>query len=190
MFSLSLAFAVLFAMSSAVFATVEIESGDNAVIVGPHMGPIGITPVTECIKVSTGSGTSAAVGNVMVWDFSNDANGYHVAVATADDSADNQLFAGVMLTTTSQDSRYSYASPKANGPTVGYMAIRGLARALVDTSAAIAGERLALNGATLAGSFATYAKPAGAGAPDNLSQDIGILLEDHGTDSRCRVWLK
>ncbi len=189
--SLSLAFTVLFLMSSAVFATVEIGSGDNAVIVGPHMGSVGITPVTECIKVSTGTGTGATVGDVMVWDFANAADGYHVARASANDNDGTQMFAGVMLTSTSQDSRYSYTAPKANGPTIGYMAIRGLARALVDTSAATSGRRLALNGSTLAASFGTYNSSVSAGANiDNLSQDIGILLEDTGSDTIMRVWLK
>lgn len=188
---ISFAFIALLIMSGAVFASVEIESGDNAVIVGPHMGPVGLTPVTECIKVSTGSGTGATVGDVMVWDFSNAADGYHVARASADDSDDSQLFAGVMLTSTSQDSNYSYTNPKANGPTIGYMAIRGLARAKVDTSASTAGERLALNGSTLAASFGTYTSRVDNGVNhDNLSQDIGILLEDTGADAVDRVWLK
>ena len=184
---LSLAFIATLLMSSAVFATVEIESGDNAVIVGPHMGPAGLTPVTECIKVSTGSGTSASIGDVMVWDYSNASDAYHVKRCAADDATGTEYFAGVMLTTTSQDSHYSYTNPKANGPTVGYMAIRGLARALIDTSASTAGGRLSLNGSTLAASFSTYTR---LGLDDNMSQDIGVLLNNDGTDSPMRVWLK
>jgi hypothetical protein len=178
----------LLVMSGLAFATVEIGSGDNAVIVGPRMGPEGLTPLTECIKVSTGSGTSASVGDVMVWDYSNAADGYHVARCSADDNDGTQFFAGVMLTSTSQDSAYSYSVPKANGPTVGYMAIRGLARAKVDSSTATAGMRLALNGSTLAASFTTYTTPAAS--VDGLSEDIGMLLEDVGGDGVMRVWLK
>jgi hypothetical protein len=68
------------------------------------------------------------------------------------------------------------------------MAIRGLARAKVDSSTATAGMRLALNGSTLAASFTTYTTPAAS--VDGLSEDIGMLLEDVGGDGVMRVWLK
>jgi hypothetical protein len=191
----SLASIGLLVMSGQVFATVEIGSGDNAVIVGSHMGPSGITPVTEVIKVSTGTTTSAEVGDVMVWDYSNAADGYHVKRASANDSDGTQVFAGVMVTPTSQDSTYSYSNPKNGSPTVGYMAVRGLVRAKMDTSKSTAGDRLALNGSSLAASFCTYKTThtylSSAGTTLTLSEDIGICFETSASyDGPNRVWLK
>lgn len=176
-----------------VFGDVSIGSGDNAVILGPNMGPTGLTPVTEVIKVSTGSTTSAAVGDVMVWDYSNAADGYHVKRASANSESGTEVFAGVMVSKTSKETEYSYSSPKASGPTVGYMAVRGLARAKIDISKSAPGSMLRLNGATVAASFATYQTTLGVQdtALIKLSQDIGILLEEaYQSDGVNRVWLK
>ena len=186
LYRLVLAFAFVLLMAGMASATSEIQSGDNAVIVGARMGPQGMTPVTEVIKVSTGNETSAVIGDVMVWNYADRADGYHVIRASVDASIGTQVFAGVMVTSTSQDSAYSYTNPKANSPTVGYMAIRGLARAKIDGSNSTAGERLILNGGTLAASFGTET----AASSKRLSQDIGILLEDTGGDTINRVWLK
>jgi hypothetical protein len=171
------AFALLVLCAGACFATVEIASGDNAVIVGSKMGSVGTTAMTEVIKVSTGAGTSAAVGDVMLWD-TTFCDGYHVVKATTSDGASGEVaFAGVMVTSTSQDSAYGSTTAKGNSPTVGYMAVRGLVRAKVVGGTQAYG--LKVYGATSNGSFTTATK---------TSSDIGILLKAEG--SLSRVWLK
>lgn len=168
--------ACLFLASSA-FAAVDIDSGDNATIVGPYMGPVGTTPVTEVIKVSTGAGTSASVGDVMLWN-TTWGDGYHVDKAiTSDGTSGEVAFAGVMVTSTSQDSNYGSTTAKGGGPTIGYMAVRGLVRAKVVTGTA--GYGLTVYGATSNGAFTTATKTSG---------DIGVLLKAEG--SLSRVWLK
>lgn len=197
---LILSLVALFVMGQAAYARFDIGSADNAVILGANMGPNGTTPITEVIKVSTGSNPSGKVGMVMVWDYTNAGDGYHVTECTQDmgggaTTVIPEIFAGVMVTTTSSDSDYSYTEASkdsyntytarmAGGPTCGYMAIRGIARASVDVSAAVAGQGLTLNGNTLPGSFAT--------ATGTLSQDIGVLLErtQGDDDTLYRVWLK
>jgi hypothetical protein len=181
-------------IGSMSYATVDIGSSDNAAIIGPNMGPQGLTPVTECIKVSTGSGTSAAIGDVMVWDtgahsgFAVAGDGYHVKRNTRSASGGVEFFAGVMVSATSQDSNYKYSAPKANGPTVGYMAVRGLVRAKMGASCTT-GQRVALNGSTLQASFITDGAVTVLHRP--ISQDIGVLLSyDGGSGSLCRVWLR
>jgi hypothetical protein len=168
--------ACLFLCGTAI-AAVNIESGDNAVICGPYMGPVGTTPVTEVIKVSTGAGTSAKVGDAMLWN-TTWGDGYHVQVATTSDGPGGEVaFAGVMVTKTSQDSAYGTTTAKGGGPTIGYMAVRGLVRARI--ASGTAGQGLQVTGGTTAGSLSTAAKTSG---------DIGTLLKAEGAISR--IWLK
>ena len=190
-------------MGGVAFASSEIMSPDNAVIVGPHMGPTGKTPPTEVIKVYvTSHGTLEAdqfdvtaaadqgvdPGDVMIWDTTR-ADGYAVAIATSNfgtASVATIPFAGVMVTPASRDTS-TLTTPSGTGTNVGYMAVRGFCMAKIDTSAAATGEALIVNGGTLEGSFATTPQTlAGKG----LSQDIGILLTDTSSDTLMKVVLR
>ena len=182
---LSLLFACLLMVGTA-HAAVDIASGDNVVILGSHMGPVGATPVTEVVKCHLGTNASQVVGNAVMWDTTSTSPtvlGYSVIPANVDGGG---LFAGVMVTTTSQEST-AQSTLRGSGPQVGYMAVRGLVRAKIDTSASTVGKRLRLNGSTLAGSLATDAN--GTPSLGECSGDIGVLLEHHGTDAILRVWL-
>jgi len=188
---LLVAIAILFVAGS-VFANSEITSSDNAVIFGPVMGPKGITAPVEVIKVYLHSQASASVGDVVAWNMTA-IDGYTVDLLTFDQdtaAATNVVatVAGVMVTITSQVSSASSSTPKATGPNVGYMAIRGFCPAKVDTSRAETGRPLIANGATLTYSFATA--PHTASAATKTSQDIGVLLLDAGADGLMRVWLR
>jgi len=203
-----LSLAVLFVMVGVSYATVEIASPDNAVIVGPYMGPVGKTPVTEVIKVYVTShgtleaetagyyiqpdATAAAdqgvdVGDVMEWDLTR-ADGYCVTICNADTYSSGiaaSPFAGVMVTPCSRDTA-TLTTPSGTGYNVGYMAIRGFVYAKIDTSNSTTGEALIPNGGTLEGSLGTVptiAKISG-------SQDIGILLTDTASDGLMKVWLR
>ena len=199
-FALSLI--ALLVMGATAFGSSEIQSGDNAVILGPRMGPVGITPVTEVIKVYvTSHGTLEAdqfdltaaadqgvdVGDVMIWDTTR-ADGYCVAIATADAitaGIASAPFAGVMVTPCSRDTS-TLTTPNGSGYNVGYMAVRGFCMAKVDSSASTTGELLVVNGGTVEGSFGTLPTIDAKSA----SQDIGTLLTDVGADSVMKVVLR
>ena len=199
---LLLSLAVLFVMGGMAYASVEIQSSDNAVIIGSHMGPTGKTPATEVIKVYvTSHGTLEAdeadltaaadkgvdVGDVMEWDVTR-ADGYSVTINNADTYISGiaaSPFAGVMVTSCSKDTA-TLTTPSGTGYNVGYMAVRGFCMAKVDTSNSTTGEVLIPNGGTLEGSFGTVPTIAKIA----VSQDIGILLTDTASDGLMKVWLR
>jgi len=174
---ISLAFAFALCFAGIANADLSINSSDNAVIIGGHMGPKGITPMMEVIKVKdadTGTGTSE--GMAMYFD-TTAADGYTVKRMTDNSStlASTQKFAGVMVTKTSKDS--------ATYGAIGYMCIRGLCQANV-TSTCTQGQALVVTGAAETGSLSTV---AGANA-NPVSQDVGICIGAAG-DPR-QVWLR
>ena len=166
---LSLLFAMLLVCGLA--NAVDLQSGDNAVIVGSEMGPAGKTPMTEVIKVyDTSTGTGTSIGCAMVWDISAGNNdGYHVRRASlnADDPTGTEVFAGIMLSRSSKDNAQY-------GP-IGYMAIRGLARANFN-AAPTAGYGCALSGRTSEGTLTAKA--------NITSNDVGVAL------GGAKIWLK
>ena len=165
--------AMLFVMGSLALADANITSGDNTVILGPKMGPAGITAPTEVIKVyDTDTGTGTSLNLAMIWDVAY-SDGYHVKRANVNSTSGSAgQFAGVMVSRTSKDS-------SKYGPT-GYMAVRGLVQCKVSGTATV-GQRLTLTGATTSGTLSTTTSV-------RLSGDIGTCLKT-GTDTITAIWL-
>lgn len=196
----------LLLMAGFVYADSDIQSGDNTIILGSHMGPTGKTPPTEVQKCYvTSHGTLAAgkydasaavdtgidVGDVVEWDTTR-ADGYSVSIGNSDwatEAPTTCQFAGVMVTACSRDTA-TLTTPSGSGTNVGYMAIRGFCLAKVDTSLSVVGEPLIMNGATLAASFATIPTGDSTRKGHSMSQDIGTLLTDDGYDGLMKVVLR
>jgi len=175
----------------------------NVDILGPNYGQIGQSPPVQIIRVSVGSEDNVAIGTVMVWDLSNsvtDTDGglaFRVRVCdinSASGDADGDTgqftqFAGVMVTTASRDSSDSE---------YGYMAIKGFCDASISYSdAKWKGRPLVMTGNNIAGTLGTVDghAPTARVEDASLSEDIGILLENVGTDPQTgvgqlrKVWL-
>lgn len=155
----------------------------NAEIFGASGGKTGISPGTEIIKVRyammDANSNNLNSGDVVSWDCVS-ADGVTITACVADVSGS---FAGVLVTTiNTADS----ASKNGNERNWGYMAIKGYCLASVDTSASNTSEALIVNAGTLQKSFATL--PATITA--YVSRDIGVLLNDTGTDGLMPVWLR
>ncbi len=191
---------------------------ENAVIVGPNMGPEGITPPVEIIKVSVGSSDGAIIGAVMTWniDQSTDGEGlgYVVDLCTRMYSEDVGVtahgkgpYAGVMVTTASIDVSntnaggvggvtFDVTDVSGYSDAIGYMAIRGYVDALVlgATFASTAGEHLIMYANSVEGGtngyFSTHEIVTVTIQSHILSEDIGYLMEDTGSDGLQKVWLR
>ena len=181
------------------------SSSDNQVIVGGHMGPNGITPFVEVIKINVGSSDVRSegiltVGDVMVWNLDigtgadQGGNGYSVVRCT-EDITKSAPFAGVLMEINNDsgdtDGTVVANSTASGGNLVASIAIRGFCQAKIDASASNIGEQLILNGGTLIGSFATFREALASGSGSSISQDIGVLLDnDNGADGVYNVWLR
>ncbi len=194
----------LMIMSGVAYASSSIQSSDNAVILGPNMGPQGKTAPTLVVKCyvtdsailsshETPNGTTTkggSVGDVLVWDL-NKHDGYCVKYLSTDAASSmgtvNNYVAGVLVTPVSRDTA-SLSTASGAGTNVGYMAVKGYTQAKIDVSQSNIGEALVPNGGTLSRSFATH-RAAGLTTKD-LSQDVGILLYKSAADSIYHVVLK
>jgi hypothetical protein len=211
---LSLIIISLFVMSGLVFASSE-WTYENVTILGPRMGPKGQTPPVEVIKVTVGSeDDSIAVGDVMAWFVeagATDGNALGFAVAKirrgcSEDVSNYQNegfgpYAGVMITVATSNDQgggggWTNANPLNPASSIGYMAIRGFCDAKVDTSQATVSDHLVVGGhkSTAGGAgpgyFMTLNNITGVSSEKGFSEDIGVLLEDTGTDGLMKVWLR
>ncbi len=180
----------IFVMSSFAYGASNFEA-ENAVILGPRMGAIGITPVSKLVKVrygyeggSTRTGGDLSSGDVVVWDTTS-ADGYTISASIA---ANSPAVAGVLVTAVSTSDSNNV---RGTGRNIGYICVEGYCLAKVDTSASTAGERLTT--ATPDGETATAASfsTAPTTMPDSgaISADVGILLADTSADGLMRVYL-
>jgi len=179
-----------FLLSGSVVYAASNYASPNAEIMGPQGGALGISPMTQIIKVRYGRGNSGdqdvypslASGDVVIWD-TNSADGVTISGCIVDFDAP---YAGVLVTTiATQDSASNVRGSDKNW---GYIAVKGYCLAKVDTSApTVTGGSIVTNGATLIMSFATTAAATGREA---ISKDIGVLLTDTGADGLMPVWLR
>lgn len=182
--------ATLLLVGGIAYAGTGVVSSDHVRILRSPAG--GNTAFCDAILVNVGSSDAIAVGDVLVWNVDpKEADGFKVLKAAYDSDTIPATawapFAGVALEVTSADTTSTNAnSTKIGNTSAVYMAIRGFCQAKIDASASVRGHALILNGATLAGSFATMAP----GTLSALSEDIGVLLdEDNAVDGVYNVWL-
>jgi len=162
----------------------------NVTILGANGGADGVSAMTEIVKVRYARGMGAkeqfygglSSGDVVVWDTIS-ADGVTISASIADVPTNG--FAGVLVTDIETADN---ATLNSNNKNWGYMAVRGYCLAQVDTSESTTGVELCQNGATLEASFGTC--DLAGGSPGALSQDIGTLLTDTGSDGLMKVWLR
>lgn len=177
--------AVLFIAGTAFAGTSGAPAHTNAIWVGGHGQPG--TPIQEYILVRNAhgsvKGTSAGIssGDVLIWDTAS-ADGVSVTRDTL-----GYGFAGVAVTDIATADTPSTVTPQDKN--WGYMCIRGYCLALTDTSKSTTGHTLVSNGNTVQGSFMTLNNYTAGVAGGINSSDVGVMLNDVGSDSLSRVWL-
>lgn len=165
----------------------------NVEIFGTSGGPSGTTPPTQITRVrysytcqlAQDANGNVSSGDVMVWDY-NSADGITVSKCVVDSNGTGdylQHFAGVAVTNITSADTTTKNGIERNW---GYIATKGYCLAKVDTSESGSGEKLALGGGTLVGSFQTIV----SGNIAIISEDIGQLISDTGSDGLMPVRLK
>jgi len=172
---LLVAAALLLSVVGPVYA--EYPASENVVDLFKGGGSSGTTPPTEVIRVryARGGANDAALasGDIVVWD-ENSYDGYTISGCIVDNA---QSFAGVLVTSI------------ATSDGIGYMAVRGLAMAKVDTSSATAGRRLVTSGNTLYLSLGTQNNITPKAEDQLMTNDVGVLLRDTAADGLMPIWL-
>jgi len=182
------AFLIIGLLIASPFCLADARYGtDNAVIIGPHMGPAGITPPSEIVKVRYGKMGLLGIetpkltsGTAVVWDeVSRD--GYTISCAVCENA---QSFAGILVTDIeTADSTVV----RGSGRNVGYICVRGWCLANVDTSEAESMERLITSSAR--DGYLETASAANVSKVYPVTNDVGVLIYDQGTDGLMKVWL-
>lgn len=117
-------------------------------------------------------------GDVVVWDL-NSADGVTISQCVV---ANAVSYAGVAVTDILTATN---SSVDPNDRNWGYIAVKGYCLAKVDTSDAVTGGVLSTDGNITPGALGTGIIPNGA-----LSVDIGVLLNDTGSDGLMPVYLR
>ena len=187
---LSILVALLFAFSVTSYAVAP--ASDSVVIFG-NGGVNGLSPTTKIVPVRYGyrAPTSAneiegglSSGDVVIWDVTS-ADGYTISGCVTDN---NQLYAGVLVTDIETADSSTFRRGSRNW---GWMAVEGYVLAKVITASATAGEPLVTINATggVDRAFGT-APTAVVTATEGVSNDIGVLLNDGGTNGLMPVILR
>jgi hypothetical protein len=185
----SVVLVALFLVGLASMGYSESYEAKNAVILAPFGGPEGISPATEIVRVRYGrmctdpqTDETIASGDVLIWDC-NSSDGITISRSISDVPTGG--FAGVAVTTIQTSDSVTV---RGSDRSWGYMLIRGYGLAKIDTSESTTGGELVQNGATRVASFGTV--DLAGGSAGQVSQDIGTLLRDTGTDGLMRVWIR
>lgn len=179
---IGLVVAILLISSGVVFGA-EIPfpaSNDRNIIIESALGGNAKLPTTIIKKVRYGrQGADFAKlnsGDVVSWDGLS-ADG--VTISACITSQNSGGFAGVLVT--------DILTTDTQGDNWGYMAVGGYCLARVDTSEATTMHRLVVNGTNLVASFGTEDQTE---AWLLMSEDIGLLLSDSGSDGLMPIILK
>lgn len=168
-----------------VFA--DAPASENAVILGPFMGSVGITPATEVVKVRYSyepsipgtANTNIVSGDILVWD-STSGDGYTVSICTT--SWDTEQFAGVAV----QGILTADNSNVDDTQNIGYMAVRGYCLARVFPDSATNGDGLMPISVAAAGATSAFIT---SGSVIHLS-DIGTNTEQYRISNDVGTCLK